>query len=293
MDNIGTSAESFEEKMAVRRSNALRDLLANIEDEVSWPTWKALEKILDELRTDTITFDQFCVGTTIILKNHTSRCRELQDLMHPGTDAYLFGPAFGVLRFRWCFDREDLALPWNAKGDKFSTLCALCRDNFTLPVRTLRCKHTFCVPCLTTMLWHKGVDYESLRKSPTCIVCPTCRTETTLASPTPDTLDEKAYNSVLEAFYTATRRYMCPFEGCDESFEDSYWHDHVMRCCKRKSICQHGCGEPLTMYTEHLRPEQCIRFIKTQRDQERKEKAAFKAQVQKLKRPRLLDKCSF
>lgn len=274
-----------ETQMAQRRRDAENALLSSIESEVSRTTWSALTKTLRDMRDKSITFDQFSFSTTSILKNHLPRCRELQDMMRPGTDAYVYTPPGNAVLFRPWFHKEDLGLAWDAQGDNFSKTCAICLGPFRDPIRTLDCMHTFCEPCLSQqLLAEEGVDYKTLRnnvKAP--IQCSTCR-DVSIISSTPTTLAEKAHNSMLLAFQAATLKYKCPFEGCDDAFVSADWDRHVGFCMKRKFICNKGCGEVLHAFSMHWWPQDCIGFLKDKREQQTKEIMAFKDKVAGLDR---------
>ncbi len=260
-----------------RRERAEIALLSKIEQDVSRATWAALNKTLRDLHSNSIDYKQFGRTASSILRNHPQRFDELRKLMRPGTDAYVFTAHGEALEFRPFFDVDDLMLEWSESGDNFSSMCVLCQSNFKPPIRTLQCKHTYCVSCLSRLVRTRhGIEYEEIDEAVTFLECPTCKQMTVLAL-TPD-LHEKAHNSLLLAFQKATVKYKCPFDGCERTCVREDWDKHVQTCMMREFICNKGCEEVLPGHLVHWDPHDCIAFLKDKRAQDAKEIEILKAQ---------------
>lgn len=271
----GGGGDIHKMQIAARRSNAENALLSSIRNEVSQATWAALTKAMGDLRDKTITFDSFSYTTTSILENHLPRCRELHEMVRPGTDIYAYTPPGEDVVFRPYFHKNDLALDWDPKGDNFSTMCTICQGPFNPPIRTLDCKHTFCESCLSRQLLGEEIVYDV--HGYVDVKCVTCRQVSIIAA-TPTTLDEKAHNSLLLAFFEATRRFKCPFDGCDAAIVGPEWDRHLNICMERKFICNKGCGGIVDGFELHWRKEDCIGFLKANREQQEKDIVQLKAQ---------------
>lgn len=271
------------------RQNAENALLSSIQREVSRTTWAALTKAMSDLRDKTIAFDSFSYATTSILKNHLPRCRELQDIMRPGTDTYIFTSAEENVRFRPWFNMDDMAMDWELRhSDLFSTRCVLCYGPFSPPIRTLGCKHSFCVSCISKMLETKAEDERKRNREreerpvefPVVITCPTCIQPSTISSLyEAETLDERSHNSLLLALREATLKYKCPFEGCDRTLVREDWGKHVDACFMRKIICDKGCGEVLHKHSSHWNAHDCVACLKDKVAMKDKEIAELKERV--------------
>jgi hypothetical protein len=266
-----------------RRRHAENLLLSKIEDDVSRATWAALNKTLQDLRSHSIDHKMFSFTASSILKNHPQRFEELRQLMRPGTEAYVFTARDEALEFRPFFDVDDLMLDWAESGDNFSSMCVLCQSNFKPPIRTLQCKHTYCVACLSQLVRTRhGIEYEDIGQAAPSVECPTCKQRTVLRL----TLDvhEKAHNSMLLAFQKATVKYRCPFDGCERTCVRKDWDLHVESCMMRKFICNMGCDEVLHAHSLHWGPHDCIAFLKDKRAQQAREIDTLKTQHAEMER---------
>lgn len=181
----------------------------------------------------------------------------------PNNGVFCYTAPGTPLRLMPTFNLSTLALPWENDPDiNFSTECALCRGPFEDSIRTLKCDHTFCTPCITTML--ESDQYARMEQpdpNGTRFPCPLCRsveTMDTVVSPR-----EQKYNCLLLKLQAKTVKYKCIFGGCESTFVKDDILEHLEKCRFREYQCDKGCKRRLFYTDRHRTHQDCIDFLKT------------------------------
>lgn len=246
---------------AAQRRAAETAMLGRIRGAVSLNSYELIQEAMKQLRNESMTHQNFRSRSKCILKHQPDLRKDLLELTMPGTDVYIFTAPNQPMRFRPYFTLDDLALPWHVQGDNFSNSCAICLCNFTAPIRTLVCKHTYCESCLTQHLAANGVTLEAAGNGRTEVECPCCKQSSWIKA-SPDALDEKAHNSLLLTLQAETLKYQCPFQGCDQAFLRKDIEKHIDGCISRKYVCDQGCETVLCGYDLHEDAEECIEYLR-------------------------------